>query len=260
MPQVELLSALVFDHETWDEAAGAIDPAIRVRGDLPGYPRAFVVDRVYRAAQGWYDESFALLDPDGEVVHQQDYARISLRGQMFEDRFRDVVRPEAQISGAGDHTMVFLIADRAVGRIPDFIVAPDSTEAAGVLGDALEATLKKSAIVWLQIPQPRGGSVVRPAWFVYRDGRVFVLTGPDEQDLTNIDQAEEVTLIARSKEIRSRIGSVPAAVRIVDRESDEFDEIAQLGLMTRLNLPDGMEAALARWKDSATLVELTPQT
>ncbi|MDQ4130251.1 MAG: hypothetical protein M3133_04570, partial [Actinomycetota bacterium] len=258
MPYVELLSAIVFDHASWDAATGTINPAIVVRGELPAGAEPFVVDRVYQGPQGAYDESFALLDPRGDVVHQHGWGRVTLRGEMFEDRFRDVVRAHVAVANAEEHALVLLVNDYEVGRIPVFIEAPDSAVAAGVLADVLDATLKKSAIVWLTIPQPQGEPITKPAWFVYQGGKVYVLTGPAEQDLTNIARAGEVTLTARSKEVRSQIASVPAHVRVVSNDSDEFDQVIQVGLTTRLNLPDG-DAALERWKQTCTLVELSPQ-
>jgi pyridoxamine 5'-phosphate oxidase-like protein len=257
--QVELLSALVFDLASWDRATGSIDPALHVRGELPAEPQPFVVERLYRGPQGRYDESFALLDSSGALVYQHPYARIHLRGEMFEDRFRDTVREGVTVASADEHTLVFLIREAEIGRIPVFIEAPESALANGVVGEALANTLKKSTIVWLTIPQPQGEPVTRPAWFVYDDGKVFVLTGPKEQQLTNIAQAAEVTLIARSKEVRSRIATVGATVRLVANDSDEFARVAQMGLGTRLNLSDG-EHAFVRWRDTCTLVELTPQT
>ncbi|MDP9023670.1 MAG: hypothetical protein M3N57_13435 [Actinomycetota bacterium] len=258
MVRVAVLSALVYDLGSYDPATGVIDPVIVVRGELPARAQPFGVDRLYRGPQGVYDESWAILDPAGALVYQHPYGRITLRGQMYEDRFRDEIRRGVTLHSAEDHTLVLLLNDQEVGRVPAFIEAPESATAAGVVGDALEATLKKSAIIWVTIPQPDGGAVTKPAWFVYQGGKVFVLTGPDEQDLTNIQGADEVTLTARSKDVRARIGAVPASVRIIDNDSDEFDRIATLGVGTRLNLPDG-EAALERWKDTCTLVELTPQ-
>ncbi|MBW3562245.1 MAG: hypothetical protein KY437_07085 [Actinobacteria bacterium] len=258
MLNVELLSAVVFDHDTWDQETGTIDPAIVARGELPARARPFVVDRVYRAPAGHYDESFAIIDQHGQVVYQHEYARIVLRGEMFEDRYRDTVRANPVFSSADEHTMVFLVSDQEVGRIPIFVDAPDSAKAAGVMNDVLSSTLKKSAIIWLTIPQPDGSTVTRPAWFVYQDGKVFVLTGPDEQDLTNIDRAEQVELTARSKDVRAAVGTVPAVVRVVDNDSDEFAQIAEAGLSTRLNLEDGHDA-LERWRSTCTMVELTPQ-
>lgn len=257
MLNVELLSAIVFDAESWDQETGAINPAIVVRGELPSESRPFVVDRIYRGPQGYYDESWAVVDGEGRLVYQHPYGRIHLRGEMFEDRFRDTVKAPITVETAEEHQLVFVVSRTEIGRIPCFIDAPESATAAGVLGDALEATLKKSAIVWLTIPQPRGDDVTKPAWFVFQGGKVFVLTGPDEQELTNLPNADQVTLTARSKEDRSRIASVPASVRVVDPESDEWDRIAQLGLGTRLNLPDG-EDAYDRWRSTCTMVELSP--
>ncbi len=258
MPYVELLSAIVFDQDSWDETAGTINPALVVHGELPADAQPFVVDRVYQGPQGAYDESFVLLDANGDVVYQHTWGRVTLRGEMFEDRFRDVVRAQVTIAGPEEHSLVLLVNDYEVGRVPVFIEAPDSAIAAGVLADVLDATLKKSAIIWLTIPQAQGQPITRPAWFVYQGRKVYVLTGPAEQDLTNIARAGEVTLTARSKEVRSRIASVPATVRVVSNDSDEFDQVLRLGLTTRLNLPDG-DSALGRWKQTCTLVELSPQ-
>ena len=254
----DLLSAMVYDHSSWDQQTGTVNPALVVRGELPGSPQPFGVDRIYRGPSGIYDESFALLDPDGELVYQHPYARIPLRGEMFEDHFRDEVRESITIASAGEHTMVFVIGAAEVGRIPVFVDAPDSAVEAGALGDALAESLKKTSIIWLTIPQNDGAPIIKPAWFVYDGGKVFVLTGPGEQDLTGIAEADTVTLTARSKEERSEIASVPAIVNVVPNTSDLFGRVAQMGLGTRLNLPDG-EAAFDRWRQTCTLVELSPQ-
>lgn len=258
MLRVEVLSALVFDRESWDEQTGSVNPAIVVRGELPAHGRPFVIDRVYRGPQGVYDESFAIVAPDGTVVYQHPYGRITLRGQMFEDRFRDEVKDEVLITTADEHALVLLMSDRQVGRVPAFIDAPESVAAAGAINDVVESSLKKSAIIWVRIPQRRGGEVVRPAWFVYQGGKVYLLTGPQEQDLTNIHEADEVELVLRSKDVRSQVGDIPADVRVVDNDSEEFDRIAQAGVGTRLNLED-LEGAFERWKNTCTMVELTPR-
>lgn len=261
MLNVELLTAIVFDYETWDDSAGSLDPAIVLRGELPTTPKPFVVDRVYRGPQGHYDESFAIVDPDDRVVYQHPYARVSLRGEMYEDRFRDVIREDLEFTNADDHEVVFLISDIDIGRIPVFVDAPGSATAQGVVGDVISSALRKSSIIWLTIPQPDGSQVNRPAWFVYDDDMIYVLTGPDEQDLTNIDRADKVTIHVRSSvtEVRAQVAEVPATVRVVDNDTDEFDRIAQEGLGTRLNARDGQNAA-GRWKSTCAMVALTPQT
>lgn len=261
MALVEVLNAIVFDHESWDAETGTIDPAIRLQGELPATAKPFVVDRIYRGPQGSYDESFAIVAPDGEVTYQHPYARVNVRGEMYEDRFRDVVRDDVVFDSADEHELVLLIGNVPVARIPVFVDAPESPRAQGVVGDVIEATLKKSSIIWVTIPQPGGDTVTRPAWFVHEDGKVFVLTGPGEQDLTNIDAAEEVTITVRTSvtEMRAPVAEVPAEVRVVPNDSEEFDRIAKQGVNTRLNAADGQDAA-QRWKSTCTMVELTPRT
>ncbi len=258
MAYVEVLSAIVYDRASYDENTGSVDPVVVIKGEIPGPAKPFGVDRVYRGAQGTYEEAFAILDPDGELLYQHPYGRIRLRGEMYEDRFRDFVTDEVIFDSTDEHTLVLIVQEYEVGRVPIFVDAPRSVRAAGALGEALESTLKKSAIIWLTIPQPVGSQVTKPAWFVLDDGKVFVLTGPGEQDLTNIASADKVTIHTRSKGVQAEVASVPATVRVVDNDSDEFARIAEQGLGTRLNLADGHDAA-ERWRRTCTMVELTPQ-
>jgi hypothetical protein len=98
---------------------------------------------------------------------------------------------------------------------------------------------------------------VRPAWYVQQGQKLFVVKGEGEQELPGPRVGATVTLTVKSKDVKAAIGSLPCAVRVVTDEA-EFERIAGLGMGTRLNLRDG-EAALQRWKDTATIVELTPQ-
>lgn len=257
MARVDLLSGVVFDLATYDET-GAADPAIYVRGELPGTARGFGVHRVYQGAQGTYEEALLLLDPDDVVIWERPYRYIRLRGEMYEDRFLNRFPGGVKVESVEQHSLVLLVEGQEIGRIPVFIEAPDSAQGAGALDEAVEKGLQKSAVVWITIPQPSGGEVCRPAWFVQDGSSVYVLTGPDEQQLTNIDRADEVTLHVKSKDVYAAIGDVPASVRVVPNDSDEFSRIATEGLGTRLNLPDGSDA-LERWRRTCALVELTPR-
>lgn len=258
MARVKLLGAVAFDRATLAEQ-GITDPALVVLGELPGAARPFSIRRLYQGPQGSYEESFLLLDPDGVVIHERPYRYIELSGEMFEDQFEDTVRSDVTIEQSGEHQLVFLIDGGEVGRIPVFIEAPESLAASGALDDALAASLKKSAVVWLDIPQPDGSDVRRPAWYVYDAGKVHVLTGPGEQDLTGIGAVDEVRMTVKSKDLRAEVGEVPASVEVIDNGSEEFSRIGELGLGVRLNSPDG-PAALDRWRETCTMVALTPRT
>lgn len=256
MSRVTMLSAMAYDRDGY-QSSGVADPVIKVFGELPATAQDFNVHRVYKGPQGVYEESMLLLDPDGVVIWERDPALIELRGEMFEDLFRNEVRSRVTVESPGDHTLVFLLGGREAGRIPVFIDAPQSVRSAGVLPQAAETALKKGSILWLDIPQMDGSMLARPAWYVQQGRTVFVLKGGSEQELPNLENCDVVSMTVKSKDINATIGVMDAAVRIVDNDSDEFVRIATLGMGTRLNLPDG-DGALERWRRECTVVELTP--
>ena len=252
---VKLMSAMAYDIET-REATGVPDPVLVVRGELPATARRFGIHRVYKGAQGVYEEVLVLADPDGYVLWESPPRNIELRGEMFEDLFRRVVEERIEITSTGEHSLGFYLDGRLVGTVPVFIEAPDSARHAGVLLEASEAALKKGSIVWVTIPQQDGTTVSRPAWYVQQGGKLFMLTGENEQHLPNIEHCDVVRLTVKSKDIRASIGEMDADVRVVE-DADEFERVAGLGLGERLNLPDGQDA-LQRWVDTCRMVELTP--
>jgi hypothetical protein len=256
MSRVKLMSALAFDLETLAET-GAADPVLKVLGELPGFAQPFGVNRVYKAPQGMYEEVLAIADPEGTIVWESAPRVLELRGMMFEDLFRREIRDTVPISSLGEHTLVLYLDGHLAGRVPVFIEAPQSVQADGVLLDAAEVALKKGSLCWLTIPQPGGGEVVRPAWYVQQGRKLFVVKGEGEQELPGLESAATVELTVKSKDVKATIGTLVADVRRVTDEA-EFERIAALGLGTRLNLPDG-DGALARWKDTATIVELSPR-
>lgn len=255
MARVKLLSGMAYDLAISEES-GFVDPVLKVYGELPAGSQPFAVSRVYKGAQGWYEEVLVIADPDGLVIWESEPRLIELRGEMFEDLFRDTVRERVEVTSAAEHTLAFYLDGRLEARVPVFIDAPQSATASGVLLEASEAALKKSAVCWLTIPQADGSLLQRPAWYVQQGRQIFVLKGGAEQQLPGLEDASSVTLTVKSKDVKASIGELHADVRVVTDEA-EFERIATMGLGTRLNLPDG-EAALDRWKSTCTLVELTP--
>ncbi|MDX1659686.1 MAG: pyridoxamine 5'-phosphate oxidase family protein, partial [Nitriliruptorales bacterium] len=165
---------------------------------------------------------------------------------------------DIRIESADEHTLVFLLGNEEIGRIPVFIDAPQSLRSAGVVDEAMETALKKGSILWLTIPQPDGTTAHRPAWYVQQGQQLFVIKGGDEQELPHLENNNRVSMTVKSKDVQAAIAEVDAEVRVVDNDSEEFEKIATLGLGTRLNLPDG-QGALERWKETCVMVELTPQ-
>jgi hypothetical protein len=256
MARVKLMSAMAYDLESFEETAVA-DPVIRVLGELPGGSRPFGINRVYKGAQGTYEEVLVLVDPDQRVIWESQPRYLELRGEMFEDLFRRRVDDRIEITSTGEHSLVFYLDGGIAGRIPVFIDAPESVSGAGVLLEAAETALKKGSICWIAIPQPDGTEVSRPAWYVQQGPKLFVVKGETEQELPNLEHNDVVDVTVKSKDIKASIGVLTCDVRVVT-EPEEFERIAALGLGTRLNLPDG-DAALDRWKQHCTVVELTPR-
>lgn len=256
MSRVKLMSALAFDLQTLAES-GAADPVLQVLGELPGHAQPFGINRVYKGPQGRYEEVVAIADPEGTIIWEAAPRLLELRGMMFEDLFRREVRDDVPITSVGEHTVVLYLDGQLAGRVPVFIEAPQSVQADGVLLAAAEVALKKGSLCWLTIPQPGGGEVIRPAWYVQQGPKLFVVKGEGEQELPGLESAATVEVTVKSKDIKATIGTLVADVRRVTDEA-EFERIAALGLGTRLNLPDG-EGALARWKNTATIVELSPR-
>lgn len=254
---VELLSAMAYDLATFEDD-GYPDPVLKIPGELPARAKAFGINRVYQGAQGRYEESMLILDPTDKVLWQRPWKYVELRGEMFEDLFVSKFGTEVEIHDPGEHSLVFLIDGNEIGRVPLFIDANESAQALGVVGDAAEAALKKGSIMWLTIPQPTGGTVTRPAWYVQQGRKLFVIKGPGEQELPHLEDNSSVVVTVKSKEVKAALGTLSADVRVVENDSDEFAKIAALGMGNRLNLPDG-EAAAARWQDTCTMVELTLQ-
>lgn len=256
MSRVRVMSALAYDLMEYEQS-GLADPRVVMMGELPGVTRPFEIARVYKGAQGRYEELIAIADGSGTIVWQSNPRVVELRGEMFEDLFRTQVRERLAITSTDEHTLLMYVDGSLAARVPIFVHAPDSVEGAGVFAEAAQAALKKSAVCWITIPQGKKGSVTRPAWYVQQGASLFVLKGGDEQELPGLENATTVTLTIKSKDIKAAIGTTEADVRIVT-DDDEFERIAAIGMGTRLNLTDG-ERALERWKQTCVLAELTPR-
>ena len=261
MARAALHNALVLDREIFEASkvdASLLDPIVRVDGGLPGTARPIAVVRDYQGPQGASVEYFVLSDERGRELVRSDARRIELRGQMFEDRFVDVLS-RVRIEGGGEHQMTFFVNDQEVASIPVFVESGMGGDPVIAAKETLNKALSKGMVVWVTIPaaSPKAKPHEQPVWYVWTDGKVYVLDGPTEQQVPGLTTAQQVMITARSKDLRSRVSDVPAAVTIIPNDSERFDLIARMALGRRLNLPDG-DGALERWRAQCTLVELTP--
>ena len=279
MARADLHDALVLDREIFEASRvdpSLLDPVVRVEGVLPGVARPFSVVRAYQGPQGERFEYFVLTDADDREVASSRVRRIHLTGEMFEDRFVDHLSG-VRFHRGDEHTMTFFVNDVAVGAIPVFVEVGQGGDPAVAARETFNKALTKGAVLWVTVGEPFQAQAVRsrahtrrrsrkqqpsrahtqPVWYVWTDGKVYVLNGPTEQQVPGLGSAARVTLTARSKDLRSLVSNVPATVRTVGSDDPLFDQVARTALGRRLNLPDG-DGALDRWRSNCVFVELTP--
>ncbi|WP_210408246.1 hypothetical protein [Allokutzneria sp. NRRL B-24872] len=93
----------------------------------------------------------------------------------------------------------------------------------------LDAALRKAAAVWVR-PE---GHPPRLVWALWRDGAVWLATGPAEQEVPGLAGATSAVLTVRSPSTHSHLVDVPVTVEEV--EPDEA--VAAALATTRLNRP-----------------------
>src|SRR5215207_9541433 len=258
---VRLTGVYIADARLVSEGVAQPEDAMAVFVGRAGKGRIapFSVRRSYTGAGGWYREAMAVLAPNGDVVWRSPERALTLRGSSKIDTFTDEVHGVA-VDSDDDHELVLLVNGDEVGRVPMAVLDEDPPWSSGSETDVLDEALKKSTVVWVEVPGEGGtdGRAV-PVWYGTLDGRVYVLVGGSEQHVPGLAEATRVTLVARSKEQQSLVAEVEASARVVDPKDPLFGRVAAVLLPRRLNLRDG-EQAVDRWRNECTLVELTPSS
>jgi hypothetical protein len=113
--------------------------------------------------------------------------------------------------------------------------------------------MKKAPLVWLEI----AGHGASPAWCLWIDGALYVVSGPGEQPVPGLADATRVDVVVRSADTLARIVRWPAAVSRVRPGTEEWEASAAALLAKRLNVPDA-ESAIARWASTCVISRLEP--
>ncbi|MFA5890447.1 MAG: hypothetical protein WDA27_05800 [Actinomycetota bacterium] len=231
----------------------------------------FVVVRKIQGPGGTYVDSLEVLDAGGTQVCARE-GRFEIDVQSTPETLVTELR-DVRFPGPGQYTLRYTVYQDVVANYPFSVLQQDSP-AVGVVPGALDAALAKSTIAWLSfdslpdahLPKATGRPVkepryeaaqVFPIWYGYQEGRVYVLTGPGEQQVPGLLKAASVRLLARSKSKQSKVDDVTCGVERLAK-NDEWETTARdLLLGRRLNLRDG-DAAIGRWKETCEIVVLTP--
>ena len=109
----------------------------------------------------------------------------------------------------------------------------------------------KTGLVWLR---PQGQSRAWPAWHVWHDGAVLVVSGPGEQQLPELVGPVEVLL--RSKDTGSRLITVLAEAATLTPDDEGWPTAAAALAASRLNSPTSPADLPDQWRGAAVITRL----
>jgi hypothetical protein len=122
-----------------------------------------------------------------------------------------------------------------------------------------EDGLKKSDVAWMGV-EHQGKDIAVPAWFVYRNGKIYALSSSEpsleEQSIPGLPDAKELVVVTRRKYRDTSLTRFHAAVRLL--EGPEWDEAAALLADRRRDRHGPPGDAIKRWRASCVIAELTP--
>jgi hypothetical protein len=119
---------------------------------------------------------------------------------------------------------------------------------------------RKSRVCWLSYSVGVDGERDRLVWHVWHDDALVVLSGDDGQQLAGLDalpDGSRVEVTMRSKDTGGRLVTWSGSAEIVAPQDERWEGHAGALLGVRLNLRDPV-AALARWRESCTVLRVTP--
>jgi hypothetical protein len=214
----------------------------------------FVVIRDWKAPTGYLEEEVQLIAPSGRVAYRLGPKVRHLLGSMDLTRYEDQVE-DATLEEVGTYLASFLLGGELLGQTEFQVVvqAPDK------LPKEVEDGLRKSDVAWIGV-EYQGKDVAVPAWYVYRNGKIYLLSSKEptleEQSIPGLPDATDLVVITRRKYRDTSLGRFHAAVRIL--QGQEWEEAAKLLADRRRDRHGPPEEAIKRWRGTADIHELTP--
>lgn len=250
----ELVAAAVVDDRVWQSLRDVAPDGIYLTGQ-PGPALPFIIYRAWKVGVGTVQEEVRLYGPSGRMVWRWGPEPRRMRG-MFDltteiDEVTDAVFDET-----GTYVASFIIDEQVIGEIelPVFVQAAPTK-----LPKEVEDGLKRSDVIWVGA-DVGGRRRTIPAWFVYKDGKIYVLSqrepGPQEQTVPGIGRAKEFVVVTRRKGRDTALDEFTAAGRLL--EGAEWEAVAKALVDKRKSRVGPPEDSLKRWRGAADILELTP--
>jgi hypothetical protein len=214
-PVGELVAAAVVDERVWNAHGDRANDGIYLAGQ-PGPALPFVIFRAWKVPVGVVSEEIRLIGPSGRTIFRWGPEPRRMAGAMDLTTELDRV-DDAVFDETGTFVASFMIDEAIVGEIEFPVFVQSAPEK---LPKETEDGLKKSDVIWVGTVR-NGKRRTIPAWFVYRNGKIYVLA---QRLLEGAEWEAAAALLADKR--KSRNGS-PAE-------------------------------NIAKWRGKADIVELTP--
>jgi hypothetical protein len=249
----ELVAATVADQRVFD-AYGEDAPSGIYLVNQPGRALPFTMLRAWKVPTGIVNEEVRLFGPSGRMVWRWGPHARRMVGSMDltveTDRVDDAIFDET-----GSYLASFILDGEVVGEVelPVYVqVAPTK------LSKEVEDGLRKSDVIWVGVTYD-GRDHAIPAWFAYKNGKVYVLSqrdpGPEEQTVPGIPHARELVVITRRKGRDTALDRFPASSRIL--AGPEWEEAAKALADKRKSRPGPPADSIKRWRTTCDIAELT---
>jgi hypothetical protein len=254
VPSGELIFANVLDARQRAADGDMANGLVYVFG-LPGRAFGFVVIRDYKAPTGYLPEEVELIAPSGRIAHRIGPTARWMLGTMDLTRFEDVLE-DVVLEELGTYLASFALDGEVLGQTEFNVVVQAAAEK---LPKEYEDGFRKSDIIWVGV-EYGGKDVTVPAWFAYRNGRVYVLSSIEpsleEQTVPGLPDAKDLVVITRRKLRETSLDRFHATARVL--EGPEWDEAAALLADRRRSRVGPPQDSIKRWRGTCAIAELTP--
>jgi hypothetical protein len=250
----ELVAAAVVDERVWDAYGDQASDGVYLVGQ-PGPALPFVLFRAWKVPSGFVNEEIRLIGPSGRTIYRWGPEVRRMVGAM--DLTTELDRVDSAVfDETGNYVASFILDGEIVGEIQ----VPVAVQVAPTkLPKETEDGLKKSDVIWVGT-EYGGRRQTVPAWFAYRNGKIYVLSqkegGPEEQSIPGVPGATEMVVVTRRKGRDTSLEEFTAAPRLL--EGAEWEDAAKLLVDRRRSRVGPPADSLSRWRGSCHIVELTP--
>ncbi len=251
----ELVAAAVVDKRVWDAYGNLANDGVYLVGQ-PGPALPFVIFRAWKVPTGFVSEEIRLIGPSGRTIYRWGPEPRRMVGAMDLTTEVDLIE-DAVFDETGTFVASFIINGEIVGEIdiPVYVQAAPTK-----LPKETEDGLKKSDVIWIGVESLNGKRTMAPAWFAYKDGKIYVLSkqeaGPEEQTVPGVPDAQQLVVITRRKLRDTSLEEFFAAQRVL--EGAEWEAAAKVLADKRKSRAGAPTESINRWRGTCTIVELTP--